>query len=414
MLERGRACERMRSAQFSHRNGLRPSDESVEQGAAPMKPERQPPTLSAVVGFWHDSRRLILGHVAVRALLVLAFTIAKQLDVSRGGREVEVLAGLVDNLIRHGPWVIFTLALHLWLRRSTGSTMAAARSLALSFVAGVFLFLVPYEAWMVTRFSGASSQGLSMFALLAREPLVSWLWEMVLYSGNYLAVFAVVTLQQRRMAVQERHRIELENNALRLELEQQRLAVLQAQLEPHFLFNALGAIGAMVRTTRSDKALRGLEQLSDLLRYALASSKGEATTIADELHFIRSYLDLQKLRFEERLHVSLDMDANVADLGCPPMLLQPLVENAIRHGVEASTRSGWLSVSVRGRDRFIEACIENSLPDAASTNGMGIGLESARRRLRLWGRVGGAISAERLVDRYRVTVRIPASESRGL
>jgi two-component system sensor histidine kinase AlgZ len=113
------------------------------------------------------------------------------------------------------------------------------------------------------------------------------------------------------------------------------MLALRAQFEPHFLFNALNAISALVRDGDRGLALGGIGRLSDLLRYALSASVREDVTVAAELQFVRDYLDLQRLRYGERLQVQIDgEDSLLHEVECPPLLLQPLIENALRHDLD--------------------------------------------------------------------------------
>ena len=119
------------------------------------------------------------------------------------------------------------------------------------------------------------------------------------------------------------------NLSLRLELEEQRLLALRAQLEPNFMFNALNAISALVLTDNKENALNGISGLSELLCYALTASEKDSVKLAEELAFVQDYLALQKLRYGARLQIKIEgVDAGISDADCLPLLLQPFPAQA--------------------------------------------------------------------------------------
>ena len=195
---------------------------------------------------------------------------------------------------------------------------------------------------------------------------------------------------------------------LRLALEEQRLLALRAQLEPHFLFNALNAISALVRDGDKTLALGGIGRLSDLLRYALTASVRNTATVADELAFVRDYLDLQRLRYGERLRVHIDGDSELLDqVACPSLLLQPLIENALRHDLDCREGPGDIRLAFeRDGDTL---CIRVANPAGAgvpANPGAGLGLANTRDRLRLM-HPSASLQAGLQGDRFVAEVRLP-------
>lgn len=202
---------------------------------------------------------------------------------------------------------------------------------------------------------------------------------------TYAAVAALVLWQRHRLRELAWQQERANNLALRLELEQQRLQALRGQLEPHFIFNALNAISALVRMDDKRVALSGIARLSDLLRYATAASTRDWVSMDEELQFVRDYLALQGLRYGERLQVAIDDGAGaMRGADSPPLLLQPLVENALRHGLDSHGGAGMVAVHLRREDGKVHIRIANSVPEASTPNpGLGIGLHNTRARLRI-------------------------------
>ncbi len=160
-----------------------------------------------------------------------------------------------------------------------------------------------------------------------------------------------------------------------------RLAELQSRIRPHFLFNTLNSAIALVRAEPA-KAESVLEDLSELFRHALADST-ESVTLGQEIALAQRYLAIEQIRFGDRLRVqwSLDPEANTAKL--PPLLLQPLVENAVRHGVEPSAAGAQVKISTARRGGMVVLKVTNSSPAGVGERGHGLALANVRERLAL-------------------------------
>jgi two-component system sensor histidine kinase AlgZ len=160
-----------------------------------------------------------------------------------------------------------------------------------------------------------------------------------------------------------------------------RLAELQSRIRPHFLFNALNTALALVRSDPA-RAEAVLEDLSELFRTALAES-GSAVSLADEVDLARRYLAIEQVRYGPRLAVQWDIDPRTAAARVPPLVLQPLVENAVRHGVEPAAGGGRVWVQARVQRAQVVLTVTNTVPDEPGAPGHGIALANVRERLRL-------------------------------
>lgn len=178
---------------------------------------------------------------------------------------------------------------------------------------------------------------------------------------------------------------ELQAAQLEASLADARLHALELQLRPHFLFNTLNAVSSLVRTRRSDEAVTMISGLSDLLRYTLDHAGEQQVALENEVEVVRRYLEIQHVRFPDRMRYSIDLAPDAARAAVPVLLLQPLAENAVRHGIARSASAG--SVDVRayreGRHLRLEIFNTGSLgDDGAGEEGSGIGLSNTRERLR--------------------------------
>ena len=160
-----------------------------------------------------------------------------------------------------------------------------------------------------------------------------------------------------------------------------RLAELQSRIRPHFLFNALNTALALVRV-EPGKAEAVLEDLAELFRTALAET-GASVTLAEEVDLARRYLAIEEIRFGPRLHVQWDIDPQVHGTRVPPFVLQPLVENAVRHGIDPAQHGGLVRVRAQRQAGLVVVRVSNTLGDEPGTPGHGMALANVRERLRL-------------------------------
>ena len=190
-----------------------------------------------------------------------------------------------------------------------------------------------------------------------------------------------------------------------------RLTELQSRIRPHFLFNTLNSAIALVREEPA-QAESLLEDLSDLFRHALVE-QGEAVTLGEEITLAQRYLHIEQVRFGKRLQVQWQLDPRADGARLPPLLLQPLVENAVKHGVEPSTRGGKLRVLTELRGSRVIVRITNTLPgentrEGSTPQGHGIALANVRARLALLHDVQGEFSAGVQDGLYQVRIALPA------
>ena len=185
-----------------------------------------------------------------------------------------------------------------------------------------------------------------------------------------------------------------------------RLAELQARIRPHFLFNTLNSAIALVRAEPA-KAEAVLEDLSELFRQALADP-AESVTVGQEIALAQRYLEIEQIRFGDRLRVvwSLDSHADAAKL--PPLLLQPLVENAVKHGVEPSTEGAQLRISTLRRGGTVVIKVTNTTPAGSGERGHGLALANVRERLLLLHDVQASFRCAFKDGVFQVRLEIPA------
>jgi len=193
-------------------------------------------------------------------------------------------------------------------------------------------------------------------------------------------------------------------------LAEARLQALQARIRPHFLFNSLNAVLSLIRRDPK-RAERALEDLSDLFRTLMADAR-HFVRLEEELELLERYADIEQLRLGDRLRISWELDAAPADALLPPMVLQPLLENAVYHGVEPGTGTGEVLVRIERRGERVRATIENPHLEAGNQRaGNRMALDNIRERLALFFDAEASIATQTANGRYRVDIEIPYRRS---
>ena len=191
-----------------------------------------------------------------------------------------------------------------------------------------------------------------------------------------------------------------------------RLQALQARIRPHFLFNSLNAVLALIRRDPK-RAERALENLADLFR-TLMSEPRQFVRLADEIALLERYADLEQLRLGDRLRITWELDAAPNDALLPPLVLQPLLENAVFHGVEPGTATGEVLVRIERRGDRVLARIENPfVEEQQRRQGNRMALDNIRERLALFFDAEARIETSATRERYRVEIEMPYRPERA-
>lgn len=363
------------------------------------------------------SLRLVARHLLVWTLLCAVGAAGSYADQSALGEPRSYGAILQSWLGLHVPVMSLSIAVSAalaWRPRWLGR----ADVLLVGYAAVVVLFMpasLIYIAWLdVTATAGAVTLSACWARMLAM-PRFDWFLELAWASGTCIAVVALHAWQQSRQREQALQRRSVEVLQLQLALEHQRLEALRGQLEPHFLFNALNAIGALIRNADASQALAGIQQLSELLRYALAAGAREWVSLHEELTFVERYLALQRLRYGARLRVRIDgVDDTNRMCELPALLLQPLIENALRHDLDRHDGPSEITLRcVREGERLTIEVSNPVLRGAAPNPGTGLGLRHAEGRLRLLYGDAASLHVDAGGGRFRVRLRLPARAPEG-
>jgi len=270
------------------------------------------------------------------------------------------------------PFLAFGLSFEAIYRWLMPSLLGRLRSAWARFAAHAFVIIG------VTFVVALFVHPLMQMAAGHRSPFKWFVVMATVISAVCLIPALLIQRTRLRALAAERSAIAERQAALQAQLE-----ALQARTDPHFLFNSLNTVAALIPEDPK-QAERALEQLADLFRYALESSRTRAVPLRREVAMISDYLALQSARFGERLRTHVELDDAIADVQVPPLLLQPLVENAILHGT-ARRRGGEVRVSARkdGDCVVIEVTDDGPGPGASSHSGSGSAISTLSERLRL-------------------------------
>jgi two-component system, LytTR family, sensor kinase len=211
----------------------------------------------------------------------------------------------------------------------------------------------------------------------------SLVYQILTFVIAYLLILTITYVVDSREKVA---RQVTETARLNAELSRAQLAALRRQMDPHFMFNTLNSIAGLARDRRNDAAVSMIVGLSEFLRRASEDSHRALVTLAEEVEYLERYLDIQKVRFGDRLRVSLDIPAGLLEAQVPSLLLQPLVENAIKHGVSKRLSGGEIRVAGERCDGLLSLTVYNDGPwvqEDLEAAPAGVGLGNLRTRLQI-------------------------------
>jgi two-component system, LytTR family, sensor kinase len=288
----------------------------------------------------------------------------------------------VALLIGWLPWALATpLVFQLgrrfpasqWRRVSTWAAhLSVCVSIGLFYTAWVALLDVLLNPW-------AQTPGPDPFPHLWMQKFYNGLLsDVILYS--FVVLVGHMLDSQRQLAFQQ-----VETARLNEQLSKVQLNALRRQIEPHFLFNTLNAIAGLVREERNDAAVSMIAGVSDFLRRVLEDSDRQQVPLEEELEFTKKYLNIQKARFAERLQFSVEVPAELLAAQVPSLILQPMVENAIKHGIAKRVQGGAILIAASRANGTITLRVSNDgprLPSGWEKSQSGIGILNVQTRLR--------------------------------
>ncbi|SFV30227.1 sensor histidine kinase [Thermoflavifilum thermophilum] len=204
--------------------------------------------------------------------------------------------------------------------------------------------------------------------------------------GRFFSIFIIVLIWSLIYIlwhyVEKERRYQLDRLRLESLVKELQLKTIKSQLNPHFIFNALNSIRALIEEN-PERAREAVTELSNILRNSMQAEKVETVSLENEITMVRDYLALEMIRFEERLQVKFNIDPETLPLPVPPLMLQTLVENAVKHGISRAVQGGCVEIMSRIHAGFLEIVVRNTGQLAAAYSVQGFGLQSTRQRLEI-------------------------------
>lgn len=265
---------------------------------------------------------------------------------------------------------------------------------------------IPIVGCLIGYWIGLTLLGVDVSRIVQGAPrvVVAIVIVSIIFSTFWYRYLAGKTRLERAEAESERERakaVDLQRQAIDAQLRS-----LQAQIEPHFLFNTLANVVSLIDTA-PDKARLMLERLIELLRASLAATRSERTTLGQETALIAAYLDILRIRMGERLSYTISVPPELLNVSIPPLSLQPLVENSIKHGLEPKLEGGSVHLSARAADGALQLDVEDDGLGFSPHPGAGVGLANLRDRISSLYGAKARLVIEELARGTRVRMTIP-------
>jgi len=283
-------------------------------------------------------------------------------------------------LLCYLPWALATPVI-LWVGRRYPPVRLKPLSAWIIHLAacGAINFVVSgWNAWLEAMLNPWAKSVPDPFRLL-------WLYRF--YNGLLSSLFLYAVIIAVSYVLDSRERLarqQTETARLNEQLSKAQLDALRRQIEPHFLFNTLNSIAGLVREKRNDDAVNMIAGLSDFLRRVIEDSGKQQVPLGEEMEFLQKYLDIQKVRFAERLQLRVDVPKELFAAQVPSLILQPMVENAIKHGIAKRAQGGLIRIAAARRNGMLTLSVYNDGPRLSADwdeNNSGIGISNARTRL---------------------------------
>lgn len=333
-----------------------------------------------------------------RQTVLLAFLFATLIGVLEG---TQVYLGLISRNVSMPWWTAFAATLPSWyvlaamlpgifwiVRRTPLDGGGWKRALVVQLPAAVVFSVVHLIASAYISDVILLNQGrdFSFGELMTRALSIYFILDVIMYLGIAGAFYAFDYYHKYREQSLTASRLELKASRLEASLAQANLQALRMQLNPHFLFNTLNAVSVLAMKGENDTVVKMVSRLSDLLRYALENDS-TVVRLGEEMDLLQRYLSIEQIRFRDRLTVETNVDDDALGAEVPSLILQPLVENAIKHGLSRQTGAGKITIGARRENGSLELQVADSGPglrgrgERSSGDGAGVGLANTRARL---------------------------------
>lgn len=332
-----------------------------------------------------DQRRSLRQSWKWIAVLWTGFALANATQIVAGMRAVGMQHAWTRLFLTvFASWIVWALATPFVLllgRRFPPTQWRSARVWAIHFAACIAVGGI-YGLWAAALQMALQPWQVMQVTQFGKTAFYVFYGEFHLFLILYASILVVDYMLESAQRLSQR-----ETEAARLgeQLSRAQLDALRRQLEPHFFFNTLNAVAGLVREHRNDDAVSMIAGLSDLLRRVLDESGKQEVSLGEEMEFLETYLEIQKTRFADRLQVSLDVPQEFHNARVPSLILQPMVENAIEHGIGSRAAGGAIRIGAVRNNGFLTLSVYNEgprIPENWEEQRTGVGIANVQARLR--------------------------------
>jgi two-component system, LytTR family, sensor kinase len=323
---------------------------------------------------------LIAADILVWGFIATILAIQNYTATIAEGAQADLFQSFVLQVATYGPWAIFTPLLYFYFRRFPIDRLLSVRTLLVlpGIAAACIALQIGSHTIAMALCPGPSAHPRPFWSMYAS--MLEWISfpSFLTFSAIVGGCHAVNYYQRFR----ERERATV---ALEKELAEAHLQALHSQLQPHFFFNTLHAIASLVRDKQNDAAINMIARLSDLFRLVLAQEQAHRIPLRRELEFLSAYLEIEKVRFSDRLRVEMNIPDETLDVLVPTLILQPLVENAIKYGMSTGTSPGLVRIASQAIDGRLKLSVQNEGSDLSpgwQEKPGAVGVRNTRRRLK--------------------------------
>lgn len=295
------------------------------------------------------------------------------------GMLAPLLYRLTDVLPYQGKSMLLTLLTHL------------VTAFALSFILGFIVHTQAWHDWLI----GERAPGYHAMSFFT--------YSLIVLCSLAIKFYRLSLLRQKQVTEAKIHAAQLDN-----QLNLARVDSLRMQMNPHFLFNALNSIAALIELDYRDRAYLAVEQLGDLLRQSISMSQNDEIPLSREIQFCKAYLSMEQIRFNDRLQVEWKLDEQAMDLLVPAFVLQPFIENTIKHAVINSTNL--VTVTIQAgleSEQLVLSVKDDGHGQGINQNSTATGLSNLNERLRLRYGSGVSVESHTLSPGFDANIRIP-------
>ena len=317
------------------------------------------------------------------------------------GYEIEAGAAFADSMIFNFTFAILGTGLWFSIKFSQLQRKSVFEVLFQHLTTGAILLII----WLLVSYSllGLTTKTDELYSDFLQRSLTMRVLSGILYYGLLITIYYLVASFRE---LQEKIRKEAQLTTMLKEAE---LDMLRSQIRPHFLFNSLNAISSLTMT-RPEQAQEMVIKLSEFMRYSLSQQGEMINTLEKELYHIRLYLDIEQVRFSGKLKINQEIDEKGLQWMIPSMILQPLIENAVKHGVYDSEGQSEIKLMVFVDPNYLNIIISNNFePENTSRKGTGTGLRNVGRRLETIYNESGLLQVNNKGSEFEVSIKIPAN-----